>query len=69
MVQRSSSAKEAVQSAGETVKATTQSIADAINAGHQPGALLDRMAEWARAAPLHSLAVAFLVGVIIGRRR
>jgi hypothetical protein len=27
------------------------------------------LAEWAREAPLHALAVAFLVGVVLGRRR
>lgn len=62
-------AKEAVQSAAETVKATTQSVADAIDAGRQPGAPLDRLAEWARGAPLQALAVAFVVGVMVGRRR
>jgi ElaB/YqjD/DUF883 family membrane-anchored ribosome-binding protein len=62
-------AKEAVQSATQTVKATTQSVADAIDAGRQPGAPLDRLAEWAKAAPLQALAVAFVVGVMVGRRR
>jgi ElaB/YqjD/DUF883 family membrane-anchored ribosome-binding protein len=61
-------AKEAVQSATETVRATTQSVADAIDAGRQPGAPLDRLAEWAKGAPLQALAVAFVVGVMVGRR-
>ena len=34
-------AKEAVQAATQTVKETTQSVADAIEAGRQPGAPLD----------------------------
>jgi hypothetical protein len=62
-------AKEAVQAAAQTVKETSQSVADAIEAGRQPGAPLDRLARWAREAPLHALAVAFLVGVMLGRRR
>jgi hypothetical protein len=61
-------AKEAVQAATNTVKRTSQTIADAIDAGRNP---LDRMAHWAREAPLHSMAVAFLLGALLGggRRR
>ena len=59
-------AKEAVQAATNTVKATSQTIADAIDAGRDP---LDRMAHWAREAPLHSIAVAFLLGALLGGRR
>jgi len=62
-------AKEAVEAATQTVKETTQSVADAIEAGRQPGAPLDRLARWAREAPLHALTVAFLIGVLLGRRR
>ena len=62
-------ATEAVQAATETVKATTQSVANAIEAGRQPGAPLDRLAHWAREAPLHSIAIAFLVGFMLARRR
>ena len=41
-------AKEAVQAATQTVKETTQSVADAVEAGRQPGAPLDRLARWAQ---------------------
>jgi hypothetical protein len=44
-------------------------VADAVEAGRQPGAPLDHLARWAREAPLHALTVAFLVGVLIARRR
>ena len=44
-----SRAKDAVQAAAQTVKETTQSVANAVEAGRQPGAL----ARWAREAPLH----------------
>ena len=60
---------EAVQAATQTVKETTRSVADAIEAGRQPGAPLDRLARWAREAPLHAVTIAFLVGVLVGRRR
>jgi ElaB/YqjD/DUF883 family membrane-anchored ribosome-binding protein len=62
-------AKDAVKSIADTVQATTQSVADAIEAGRQPGAPLDRLAEWTREAPLHAVLVAFLVGMMLGRRR
>jgi ElaB/YqjD/DUF883 family membrane-anchored ribosome-binding protein len=62
-------ATEAVQAATQTVKETTQSVADAIEAGRQSGAPLDRLARWAREAPLHAITVAFLLGVLLGRRR
>ena len=62
-------AKEAVQAATQTVKETTQCVADAIETGRPPGAPLDRLARWVREAPLHAVTVAFLVGVLLGRRR
>jgi ElaB/YqjD/DUF883 family membrane-anchored ribosome-binding protein len=62
-------AKEAVQAATQTVKETTQSVADAVEAGRQPGAPLDRLARWAQEAPLHAVTVALLVGILLGRRR
>jgi len=62
-------AKEAVQAASETVKETTQSVADAIRASRRPDAPLDRVAHWARGAPLQALTAAFLIGVLVGRRR
>lgn len=61
-------AKEAVQAAAQTVRETTQSVADAIDAGRQPGAPLDVLARFTRNAPLQALAVAFLFGVLFGRR-
>jgi hypothetical protein len=69
---RMQQAKEAVQAAADTVKVTTQTVADAIEAGRRPGATgsrADRLADWARAAPLRALAAAFVVGMMVGRRR
>ena len=62
-------AREAVQATVQTVRETTRSVADAIEAGRRPGAPLDRLARWTREAPLHALAVAFMVGILLGRRR
>jgi hypothetical protein len=62
-------AKDAVSSVSDTVQSTTRKVADAIEAGRQPGAPLDQLAEWTRDAPLHSVLVAFLIGWIAGRRR
>jgi len=30
---------------------------------------LDRLANWAREAPLHAVTIAFLTGILLGRRR
>jgi hypothetical protein len=46
-----------------------QSVSDAIETGLQPGTRLDTLARWVRQAPLHSVAIAFLLGVVIARRR
>jgi hypothetical protein len=62
-------AREAIETVAETVQTTTRTVADAIEAGRRPGAPLYRLAEWTRAAPMHSLAIAFLFGILIGRRR
>ena len=62
-------AKEAVQTAADTVRTTSSKIAGAIEAGRQPGEPLDRLAQWARQAPIHAVVVAFLVGMLLGRHR
>jgi hypothetical protein len=62
-------AKEAIETVSDTVQTTTRTVADAIEAGRRPGGPLYRLAEWTRAAPMHSLAIAFMFGIIIGRPR
>jgi hypothetical protein len=59
----------AVHDATEAVQTTSQSIAGAIEAGRRPGGLLDQLAKLTRQAPIHSLAIAFLLGFIVSRRR
>jgi hypothetical protein len=62
-------ATEAVRTATEAVETTSQRIADAIEAGRQPGGPLDRLANLTRETPIQALAIAFLLGFIIARRR
>lgn len=62
-------AAEAVQAATHTVRETTRSVANAIEAGRRPGAPLDRLAQWTREAPLHAVTIAFLAGMLVARRR
>jgi hypothetical protein len=62
-------ATDAVNDATEAVQKTSQSIAGAIEAGRRPGGLLDQLANLTRQAPIHSLAIAFLLGFIVSRRR
>jgi hypothetical protein len=58
-----------VREASEAVQSTTQSIVDAVVAGRPPAAPLDQLARLTREAPLQSLAVAFILGLIVARRR
>ena len=62
-------ASEAVHDATEAVQTTSQSIAGAIEAGRRPGGLLGQLTKLTRQAPIHSLAIAFLLGFIVSRRR
>ena len=62
-------AAEAVRGAIEAVQATSESIASAINEGRRPGRVLDQLTRLIQKAPLGSLAVAFLLGVLFARRR
>jgi hypothetical protein len=62
-------AKEAVQAVTDTVRVTTQTVSNAIEAGRRPGAPLDQLASWTRGAPLQAIFAAFLLGVMVARRR
>jgi hypothetical protein len=62
-------ATDAVRGATETVQATSERIAAAIEAGRRPGGVLGQITQGTRQAPLASLAVAFLAGLMIVRRR
>jgi hypothetical protein len=50
-------------------RSASQRVNEVIDAVQEPGAPLDKLSHWTRQAPLQALAVAFLAGVIISRRR
>jgi hypothetical protein len=64
-----STGKSAGEKAAETIQSVSQRVSDAIDSGRQPGMPLDALAGLVRQAPLHSLAIAFLLGVAVTRRR
>jgi len=61
--------KSTVAEVSEAVKGTVNRVSDAIEAGRKPGMPLSILSNVAREAPLGSLLVAFLLGVVVARRR
>jgi len=55
--------------AAEGVRAASQTVSDAIDAGRRPGMPLDTLARLTRESPLAALAIAFLLGLAISRPR
>ena len=62
-------ATDAVNGAAETVQTATESVASDIEDSRLPGGMLDELSLFTREAPLRSLAIAFVVGAIVARRR
>jgi hypothetical protein len=62
-------ATDAVNIAAEAVQTTTESVAAAIDDSRRPGGVLDQLSRMTREAPLRSLAIVFVVGLIFARRR
>lgn len=60
------SAEERIDSAADAIRGMSQELADELA---PPVTLLDRIAVATRKAPLQSLAIAFLFGIIVARRR
>ena len=58
----------ATQVAG-SLRNASQRVSDAIDSGREPAMPIDTIARLVREAPLHSLAVAFLLGMVVARRR
>ncbi len=58
-----------VDRAGQAFRSASQGIKEAIDAARAPGMPLDTLSCWTRQAPLQALSVAFLIGVIMTRRR
>jgi hypothetical protein len=55
--------------AAQAFRSASQRVNEAIEAVQEPGMPLDVLARATRQAPLQALAVAFLVGVLVTRRR
>jgi hypothetical protein len=55
--------------AAQAFRSASQRVNEAIDAIQGPGMPLDRLARFARQAPLQALAAAFLAGVLFTRRR
>ena len=60
-------ATDAVNVAAETVQTTTESVAAAMEDSRRPGGLLDQLSRFTREAPLRSLIIAFVVGLVVAR--
>jgi hypothetical protein len=58
-----------VAEVSDAVKGATQTIKKAIETGKKPGMPLSVLSNIAREAPLGSLLIAFLLGVVVARRR
>jgi hypothetical protein len=55
--------------AEQIFRSASQRVNEAIEAIQEPGMPLDMLSRWTRRAPLQALAAAFLVGVLVTRRR
>ena len=60
---------EVVRDAEEAVQATADSISGALQKSRRGSSALDRLSRFTRDAPLPSLALAFVIGLMIARRR
>ncbi|SDS77035.1 hypothetical protein [Bradyrhizobium canariense] len=61
--------KSAAERAADAIQSVSQRADSAIEAGRKPGMPPDMLSRLVRQAPLQSLAIAFLVGAILFRRR
>lgn len=61
--------KSTTERAKETIRSASHSVNEAIDAGREPGMPLEILARLVREAPLPSLMIAFLLGVVVSRRR
>ena len=64
----SANRKSTVEQAAETFQSASRRVIDAVDAARQPDMPLDILARLVRQAPLQSLAVAFLAGLMVARR-
>jgi hypothetical protein len=55
--------------AARAFRSASQRVNEAIEAVQEPGMPLDALSRWSRQVPLQALAVAFLAGLLVARRR
>ena len=53
----------------DTLASASRRVSEATGSGRAPGTPLDTIARLVREAPLHSLMIAFLLGMVVARRR
>jgi hypothetical protein len=58
-----------VDLAAQIFRSASQTVNEAIETLQEPGMPRDMLGRWTRRAPLQALAIAFLVGVSVARRR
>jgi hypothetical protein len=61
--------KPAIEKVSEAAKEAVDRIGDAIDIGRKPGVPLSILSNIVREAPLGSLLVAFMLGIVFARRR
>jgi hypothetical protein len=61
--------KSLTDQAAEAFRSASRRVNEVIEAVREPGMPADKLSHWTRQAPLQALAVAFLAGVIVSRRR
>jgi hypothetical protein len=62
-------AQSAVSQVVDGIQSASQRVSQAIETGRKPGMPLDILAARVREAPLAALAIAFLLGIAVARRR
>jgi hypothetical protein len=55
--------------AAQAFRSVGERVNEVIEAAREPGMPLDKLSSWTRQRPLQALAAAFLVGLIVTRRR
>jgi hypothetical protein len=61
--------KSTVDQAAKAFQSASRSVGEAVDDARQPDMPLDLLTKLVRQAPLKSLAIAFVVGVMVARRR
>jgi hypothetical protein len=67
--QRSEAEPSTASKVVDGIQSTAERVSEAVETARRPGMPLDRLAARVRETPLAALAAAFLLGVIVTRRR